>query len=709
MNHVLTSLALGLLLALGGGQAAAEQQYAVTQIRVAGGGNPVAGTVDGILFTQTFDSECALTAGDSGALAATLASEIDLEITVAACPETAAEPEVRCDWIVERKKHYDSSCRDFASPPSLGRGSWQGSAGTVSLAAPISTGEYVLLLGCLVDGEPARSAGGALPVDGDLPVDDPPAEALPASDLRGAELPRPTRTTFYVTYADPLAAFSPPQADWYERATCWGGGLHARATEADVLNTILEGIYRYGQEHWRYGYAEPQDSDAGDSDESASSDGSATYLFPLFSSDAGTSNVEYVIQEEAFQPTCFPPCKCTWIGLVTTDSPCNFADCYVFSDVLQGISAVMGVGGLVPLYIAGDAQVGFVTQPAASLDPAFKGSITCADTHETCYPYYFSSHSLRARDGVFYDATFDQVYSTSNESIGLSKAKSNAQFMKFVDSSRTLLSLGTGYGGWGFYFDPPGPGSHAQMPRMPAGRALKFTGDVTFSTADSSISGIYSNVVAEVGVEILIPGQYLVHGELLSGGVPVARRAYWSASMPSTALVVGPPGPTSIQLKLSGQEILESAIDGPYDFIAMVAVRPDEVEVVNARTPAYKYQSFGEKSATIDQGIETQIAGDDGDDRAEMSITVPVIVQASGGFGLEARLSQGGVTIAYAGTSESLVVGRHTVDLEIPGQEIAASGLPGPYDLTILLYDSDLEAIDNARTTVQGLEAASFE
>ncbi len=687
----LSKSALCLLLALAALPAAAEQQYAVTRIKVAGGGNPVAGVEDGVLFSQSFDSDCQLIAGETGTFSAALKSSVDLEVTVAGCPRAPMRPDVDCAWVVQKKKQFDSSCRQFENPPRFGQKKWRGRKGKLTVASPIATGEYELLLGCRIEDQPATLA--EAPAAEDQALDEI-TEETAATDLRKALLSLPVHTTFYVTFGKPSEVFSPPEVDWYERATCWGAGLHPRNTEADALAAVLGGMYRYGQENWRYGYASPQDpGDDGEVD---------SYLFPLFESDSGSSKVEYMIEDEALRPTCFPPCKCTWKGLVAEDSPCNFADCYVFSDVLQGISGVLGVGGLLPLYIAGEAQVGFVTQPGSSLDPAFERSITCADEHETCYPYYFSSHSLRSRDGIVYDATFDKIYSTPGESIGLSRAKSTSEFMIFVNSSRSLLSLGKGYGGWGFYFDPPGRGSKARMPAMPAGRSIQFTGDVTFSTTKSSIEGIHSNVVAEIGVEILLPGQYLIHGELVADGQPVARRSWWSASMPSTALAAGPPGVTKVKLKFSGQEILESGVDGPWEMVALAAVRPDEVERVSAETPAWEHQSFGEKSAGIEEAIEARADGGD------LAITVPLYVQAADTFGVEARLSSG-VTIGYAGARQALETGSRSVRLEIPGEEIAASGLDGPWDLTVVLYGSDHKAIDNARTVVDGLEAASFE
>lgn len=684
------------------------QPYAVSSVRATAGGSPVQGVDDGEVYAPPLTDKCwPAELPTMGAFAGTVLRPISLEVTIQECgppdappeppdlkaldaeppvpgllppkppipklpatkPPTprpqGAEPIVECAWELDPFTANDPSCRQLEASELTGTASWEGLQGTVDLPPMAQTGAYKLMMKCTVNGLPT----------------------VP-----------PVLAYHYVTYSEPLAVFSPPDRDWYAKAACWAGGMSADDNEEDVLEAILAGIYTYGQHNWLYGYANQGETDG-------------SYSFEVSATDAGTRTIEYTIDDTSLRPKCTTRCKCYWQGMVAESSPCNFGDCYVFSDVLQAISGVMGVGGLTYDAVTGEAGLGFLTHPTASLDPKFSASVGCADDEEVCYPYFFSSHSLRGRNGRYYDATFDSIYSRLGQPVALSKEQSVNDFVTFLDSQRVLYSSGSQYGSWAFYDTLP---TDLQLSLTRDLSAVKLTGDATFTPKDANQDGVYDYLVAELGVQIILPGSYVIEGMLtkdVDGKVAVVAHqpSYWS-SQPSTTLVSGAPGTTTATLYFSGQEIFQSGLDGPYDFHAKTHENDAELQKLSIVTGTFDHEKFGELAAAIDDGTETEGVDDNGDGLFDqLRITVPIVARTATEWGLGARLSKDGETIGYAGTKRQTDAGSYPVELDIAGDQIAARGLDGPWDLTLVLFNGRLMAEVDVQLEVRGYTAASFE
>ncbi len=667
------------------------QPHAVSSVRVTSGGSPVRGVEGGAIYAPELDDDCYPTERPPiRAFAGNLSQPVTLGVTISECdsplsarpdpplPDLPApappdgELRVDCSWTLDPFTADHPSCLPVQGSEQAGTASWTGHTGEISLPAMTETGSYKLTLTCTAGGLPSVP-----PVAGD----------------------------FYVTYAEPLAVFSPPEPDWYSKATCWGGGLTAAASEQDVLEAILKGLYHYGEHNWFYGYAYQGENDG-------------EYSFPISTNGAGTRTVEYTITDPSLRPKCTSKCKCYWQGLVAESSPCNFGDCYVYSDVLQAISGVMGVGGLRYVAITGAAGAGFLTHRTASLDPKFPASVGCIDDDENCFPYFFSSHSLRGRDDLFYDSTFQGIYRSPDEPIALSKKHSKDKLVTFLDSDYTLYSLGSQYGTWAFYDTLP---ETFELAMVQVSEFLRFTGDVTIKPSDVDSDGIYEYLVAEVGVEIVVPGSYLIHGLLakengqgsghrMPDGLTVVAHqpSYW-ASQPTTALVSGAPGPRTATLYLSGQEIFQSGEDGPYRFYALTHGNDYRLSRAAVETQAYNHREFGELEMAIDEGTEIRHADGDGDGVFDhLELEVPVTVRAETGWAVGARLAKHGSTIGYAGMRRRTPAGSYRVNLEISGDRIARHGSDGPWDLTLVLYNERLQALLDVQLEIAGQPASRF-
>ncbi len=649
--------------------------YAIESVSVSAGGSPVKGVDGGEIYSPPLSDRCWPTEiMTPGTLAGRLSEPISLDVSIKACKpkiplppmaRSKGEPRVRCSWKLEPFMANDASCRSHETAELTGEVSWTGLQGEVELPPLTQTGAYTLIMACGINGIPN---------------------------------PPPIGAYLYVTYDEPLAVFSPPEKDWYTAAACWAGGLTPADHERDVIEAVLEGLYSYGQRTWFYGYAKPGETEG-------------SYTFEISSNDAGSRTVLYDIQDEDLRPKCTSACKCYWQGMVAESSPCNFGDCYSYSDVLQAISGVMGVGGLSYIAITGEAGQGFLTEPAESLDPKFSASVNCTDHEEICYPYFFSSHSLRGRDGLFYDATFKGIYSSSSQSVALSKKQSVDNKITFLGSDRVLYSEGSQYGSWTFYSTLP---SELELSLIQIPDFIGFTGDYTFTPTDASGDGIYDYLVAEVGVELYTPGAYIVEGLLTKevGGETqiVARQpSYWSSEH-TTTLVSGQPGVHTAKLYFSGQEIFQSGQDGPYLFEGKTHGADFEMTRGSFETPAFKYGEFGELDAAIVDGTTLDGVDADGDGLFdELLITVPITVRAKSSWALEARLASKGKTIGYAGLKKETDAGDHPTELTISGERIANRGLDGPWDLTLVLYNERLQALLDVHLQFDGYQAARFE
>ncbi len=693
--------------------AAASVPCGITSVTVTGGGHRVAGAEDGVVFPPNLSRLASEAKVMLPAFAVSLQTEVTLKVGVKACNR----PDAECRWVIEpfRPQQARGALIGFEGTGSCGAvvgkvrsGSREVRGDSVDIVLPKldEIGIYQLRLFC-------GSADQSTPQPPDLPdLPGSPDTVDPAANLPPLAIPIP----FFVTYAEPLSFVSPPEFSWYLRAACWAGGLTHEASEKQVLDQIHDKLYDHGKLNWRYGYTTPGEIDG-------------TYEFYLFSSPAGSRKITYAIDNDDYLPVCPTTCKCRWQGLIGLASPCKFADCYVFSETLEAMAAVMGVGGLQPIAITGEAGKGFLTQPAASLDPKFTGSVGCLETPEgkektakanekeagedTCYPYYFTTHSLRLRDGVFYDATFGGTHKHKNDSIALSEDQSTEDFLTFLDSDRVLVSLGRHYGTFGFYVDPPT--RFEKRAALFTGESIKFVNhDVVFTPQDTDADGVYEFLDAEFEVQVLRPGSYVIHGSLTQGQSVVANRPNWWSAEPASALVNEKPGTYSIVLTFSGQQIRKSAKDGQYEFSAATNGRDFQVQTLRATSEAdYNHDDFGELNAVIEDNVTGRGVDSNNNGKFDdLEIQVPYNQFVSGTFPIQVRLAKHGRTIAYAGSKENREANQDkSVILRIPGHKIAASRADGPYQLTVVLYSRQLAALVDVFDENFGgdLKASSFE
>jgi hypothetical protein len=442
---------------------------------------------------------------------------------------------------------------------------------------------------------------------------------------------------------------------------------------------VLSALRRFGGDFWRYGYAVKDN----------------TGRF-VFEGQAGP----YLLDLEQAEANCWAgsadtSCTCPWQEMVADEISCNFADCYVFSDILQHIVATAGIGGLIQCpecQVVGENALGFVTKSESrSLDPKFAGNIACSDEIMDCPSYYFGSHSLLKKETKYYDSTFEGIYSTPQEFIDMNVRAIKGNDVLFVEKPGVMVHEGVGYGDWPFQtYDP-------RLMRLvpPATKSsARFTEKVTFSKADPDNYGLSEALEALVGVEVDSGDRVLLRAALFNedGTKLVANRPSWRTPRRVARFLVGPVDAPP-RLLFSGEQIHLSKTDGPYLLRATLHNSAGDIQSLEKKTLAYSYMEFAEDKAKIVEVTPSYESDDEA--AARLAIRTELHAMEPGVFTLQVRLSESGKTIANLGRRFQLTEGPRTIEVTVPAERIVTSGLKGPYLLTAELFRSDLKSIDS--------------
>ena len=488
-----------------------------------------------------------------------------------------------------------------------------------------------------------------------------------------------TNRKLLVTKYSPTFWFTTPQRSWYEKAVSWANG---ESVDAKIIDKVLSGSYGFGNKNWRYGYR--------------------------FGS---------VI-------------RCGWDNLVDDPITCNYADCYVFSDVLENMSAVLGVGGLSSVQVngSGGGFFGgeFVTNISSSIDPAFKGNAKPLGT-ASYDRYRFTSHSLRkygggffGGGGVFYDATFNKKYSIENAFIAFNLDGNAARdsggrlYESTLEGARIYPLPGNVYDGWGNNeYTLPGAPLVAQKVAQAVGNVAaaavgaQVIGSVVFRQIDANGDGLAEQVAADIDLQIVSAGIYTLKGVLKKGQRIVANRPVFESMQASAVDLNASPGVRRVTLLFSGQQIFNSGVDGPYQLETLLISNTDTAENSFA-TPAFSHQNFRETKtglrAVVDEGIDVNKDG-----RLEgIKLTISADTIVEGPYFARGVLFAAGANIAEMSTKQTLARGLQQIVLVVPGPALRRSSQNGPYQGIVTLYDVSGHSLGSIDFITKQYLASSF-
>ena len=676
-SHVLVLVWMVFLLVSLTSPVLGETEYAIGEISVLDG-NPVKG-VDAI-FRQRFNTRCYLTpatsVGRDFPISGSISSRIKLAVSVIGCNVESADspaPSVTCSRRVGSGPREEVAAT-FGSHEDA---SW---TYVLPLDVPDKIGIYEVELDCSIDGVETEN-------------------------------PALVETRLFATYAKPLLVVSPPEIAWYERAAAWAEGI-GKGDEVGLVEQMLENSYAYGQEHWRYGYSSVDERGR-----------------RWFRSHTSRYRVEagpdlWVMDDDET--------KCHWEALMDPASPCNFADCGVFSRILQFSAATLGVGGLTicpECLIYGDDNAGFLTSATAkSLDDEFQRNIFCdapndlsllgalqsTTTDSQCPAYKFGRHTILRRNDTYYDATFLGIYKNPNEVINVS-VESGGKTVLLHDSSSTLrrksIGLSSLYGNWSIYSFLPDTNLRSSAPGQ-----IQFTSrPVNFERVQlDDIPLVFERITAAIEVDVDEPGVYSVWGYLADpddhgdgAEAHVSSRSAWSAVRGTTAVVnADTKGTHTVKLSFSGEEIYRSKLNGPYALHAFISGRDEEKKCLTENgegiclTPDYRFEDFGEMDVVIKRSEITAGWSFADEDFGSLVVYIPLTVREETAYAVQLALLQGETSIAYGGMKCEQPPCEPVAVLRVPRSELFAGH--GAYHLTAEVFTyPGLHSMDSYRLELE--------
>ncbi|SEH65124.1 hypothetical protein SAMN05660691_00643 [Rheinheimera pacifica] len=488
--------------------------------------------------------------------------------------------------------------------------------------------------------------------------------------VNGEALPTVTRSLYVTKRAPTLAK---PLSYWYEQATAWASG---ESDDQQILTKVLQGVYSYGNSHWEYGYG----------------------------AHAGTFGSVV---------------KCSWTELMADPISCNYSDCYVFSDVFENMSGLLGVSGLSPITKVGSAADGlFITNAAPSLDPAFPGS---ARPIGSSYDrYLFSTHSLRLRSAVYYDATFNGSYSQDDEFIawnidGVSADGRGPHYTTLEGAKiyRYAPAIPNKYEQtWGAYeylapvpFAPVVP-----LADTPQQATMSVQAEAVFEPLDQDSNDMFEQLQVRLSLDFPGAGFYFIQASLTKDGSLVANRTSDNDSRPVSLFFDAPTaGSHEISLRFSGQQILESGVDGPYE-LNLQAVGPGGLHfAVSAVSPILDHRLFGERPLSIlsgtDQGIDV-----DADSLFDLlRVQVELNVMTAGEYQVKATLLGAGNSVQNILLPVTLIQGSQSLSLDFSGVAIYRAQTDGPFEIAINIADMNDRTVASKTLLSQPYQYLQFE
>lgn len=441
---------------------------------------------------------------------------------------------------------------------------------------------------------------------------------------------------------------------WFEKACEWAEGEN---DEIKIVDKLLASEYSYGNANWKYRYP-----------------------------------------------------KGTWQELAD-DTGSGFADCFVFSDLLENLAKVLGISGMRSVTEYGSRSRGFITVAGSpSLDPLFPGSARPA-IGAVPDRYVFSTHSLRLKGGKYYDATFNKKYANQNDFVEWNFKDATGATVE----GATVAYVGTGYHMWGdFVYTAPVPrGVEDELlaSEKNLGDKIEFTGNVTFTTPDDDTDGAYDALIAQIEVNVIEAGQYYITGSLDKDGAVVAANPEFETTIFPVLVLDATTGTYTVELRFSGIEISNSEIDGPYALIANVADANGSQDDLAMDTPiAYNYTSFNNLGGSINQASESAIDLDSDSDKNVIRVNADLDISQAGIYILNAYLSvDDTTTIAISEIELMLSAGTHNVDLDLPGSSIRKLGIDGPFSIILTLVNDEGKTVSDHSLQTQAYLASEFD
>jgi len=132
-----------------------------------------------------------------------------------------------------------------------------------------------------------------------------------------------------------------------------------------------------------------------------------------------------------------------------------------------------------------------------------------------------------------------------------------------------------------------------ELPESPKTDGIRILENIVYHTIDKNNDNKYEGLTAEIRVKILKEGFYTIEGVLEKNSKVIANQPVFEYSMNTSQIAGDKPGIHTVVLAFSGEQILRSKKDGPYN-LTVVVIDQLSFAVRRFATPAYDSDSFGE-------------------------------------------------------------------------------------------------------------------
>ncbi|HEY0603026.1 MAG TPA: choice-of-anchor X domain-containing protein, partial [Herpetosiphonaceae bacterium] len=236
------------------------------------------------------------------------------------------------------------------------------------------------------------------------------------------------------------------------------------------------------------------------------------------------------------------------------------------------------------------------------------------------------------------------------------------------------------------------------------GGSARLAGNIVERGVDLDGDSLYDQLQADVDVQVLTPGKYLVTADLVdTQGATITTITGATADTAAS-------GTARVTLDFDGRLIYQHGLNGPYTIANMTLAREDGTALGamsgSFTTQAYSYQAFQHARLRLtgtgsDQGVDTN--GDGLFDR--LNVRLGLDADQGGTHLVTARLMTGdGREVDWTEGYVNLTAGSNELALIFDGQKVRRSGYTGSFVVT----DLSVQGASGALVATEAYQTGSY-
>ncbi|MBE2201152.1 MAG: hypothetical protein IAE79_21240 [Anaerolinea sp.] len=251
----------------------------------------------------------------------------------------------------------------------------------------------------------------------------------------------------------------------------------------------------------------------------------------------------------------------------------------------------------------------------------------------------------------------------------------------------------------------------ASATAVPAHTMISFTGQRTDTGYDADGNGLFEQLQVDIGVDVHQAGNYGVVALLLDRNDRRLTMGSLTPDIQRNIPAMGAlldVGQQQITVYFNGRDLRQVQINGPYTVaISLYSENGVLLETSRFTTAAYDTRDFQELLAGFLGARDAALDTNNRPGFNLLRVTVHLNALAAGQITIEGQLFAGDTFLTDSSTTLTPAAGDHLVELDFPGEAIAASNLDGPY--TVYLTIADANYVNNVEFITAAYRSSEFE